>query len=112
MRARKSPPPACRAAETVAASKDLKPFGGSIGVGRSESLRVGAPGSRLSDIPSPAPVPGFLGGILPGEEVAPPVRAGAGRGVAPQAPGGFLRPEGRVPRSGVSAQTSGVPLAE
>ncbi|XP_054565393.1 centrosomal protein of 112 kDa-like [Eptesicus fuscus] len=36
MRARKSPPPACRAAEAEAARKDLKPFGG--GGGASESL--------------------------------------------------------------------------
>ena len=112
MRARKSPPPACRAAETEAARKDLKPFGGGVGGGQPESLRVGAPGSCLSDFPSPAPIPGFSGGISPGEAVAPPVRAGARRGVAPQAPGGFSRPEGRAQRSGVSARTSGASLAE
>lgn len=49
MRARKSPPPSCRAVASAAARKDLKPFpcggGGGGGGGRPESLHVLAPGS-------------------------------------------------------------------
>lgn len=99
-RARKCPPPACWAAATAAARKDLKPFGG--GVGGSESLHRGAPGPRSPHFPSPCSrVPGWtsVGGW---GAVARPVRAGAGRGVPPQAPGGLSRPEGRA-RSGAWA---------
>lgn len=95
MRARKSPPPACWAAATAAAGKDLKPFGGG-----------GSSGARFlfSRIYLPAPIR-FSGGILCGVAAAPPVPAPSGRGAAPQAPGRPSGPEGRARAWGVSAQT-------
>lgn len=104
MRARKSPPPDSSAAATAAAGKDLKPFGGGGGSGGARFLFFG--------IYFSAPIPGFSGGILCGVEVAPPVPAHSGRGVAPQAPGQFSRPEGRARSLGVSVQSTVISLAE
>lgn len=56
--------------------------------------------------------PGFSGGTLRGAAAARSAPARSGRGVAPQAPGPFSRPEGRAPRSGVPGRTAVTSRAE